>query len=190
MLEAAEAAFRREGYHGASLGRIAREAGFTTGAVYSAFESKADMMLVLIADRATRRREMLEDVFADGPSKPEEALAEFSRRYASQVAEERDWSAALIEFMVVVGRDERLRDRYAAQQDATRAAVAELTRRWLEETGVKLKLSPERLATATMALNIGLTVQRLLAPAKVPQSLYVDAQLALAGGAVASEGGD
>lgn len=184
VLEAAEAVFRRDGYHGATLNRIAAEAGFTKGAVYSTFDSKADVMLVLLAERAVRRREELEDVFGEA-SNAWEALAEFSRRFAGGVDEERDWWATVIEFMVVVGRDESLRARYAEHHDATRETLTALLRRWMEDTGNRLTAPPERLATAAMALGNGLTVEGLLAPSEVPGDLYMDAQLALARGAIA-----
>jgi AcrR family transcriptional regulator len=182
LLEAAEAAFRRDGYHATSLERIAAEAGFTTGAVYSTFDSKADVMLALIAARAARRLEVMREVIAQD-SDPEDLLAEFSRRYATQAVAERDWSATVVEFMVVVGRDKGLRARYAEHHDASREAIAAAIRGALEKTGARLAMSPRQLATAMMSLNIGLTVESLLAPAEVPQDLYVNAQLALRRGA-------
>jgi AcrR family transcriptional regulator len=184
LLEAAERAFRRDGYRATSLERIAAEAGFTTGAVYSTFDSKADVMLALIAARAARRLEVMREVIAQD-SDPEDLLAEFSRRYARQAVAERDWSAAVVEFMVVVGRDEELRARYAEHHDASREAVASAIRGVLEKTGARLAISPRRLATAMMSLNIGLTVEGLLAPDEVTKDLYVDAQLALRRGATA-----
>lgn len=183
ILAAATAVFEREGYHGASLERIAAEAGFTKGAVYSTFDSKADVMLALIGELTSRRQAELEDVFATAAD-PEDAIVEFARRYAGHAAAERDWWTAVIEFMVVVGRDERLRARYAEPHEATRRLLVLLTQRWMEETGARLAISPEELATAAMALNIGLTVQGVLAPSKVPQDLYATAQLALRRGAV------
>ena len=184
VLEAARAVFEREGYHGASLERIAAEAGFTKGAVYSTFDSKADVMLALIAARAARRQEEMEEVFG-AASDPWEALAAFSRRFGRETAAERDWWTAVIEFMVVVGRDEELRARYAEHHDASRNATIALARRAMEKSGARLEITPERLATAGMALNIGLTVESMLAPAEVPQRLYVDAQRSLFSGAVA-----
>jgi AcrR family transcriptional regulator len=178
LLKAAEAAFRRDGYHATSLDRIAAEAGFTTGAVYSTFDSKADVMLALIAARATRRLEVMREVIAQD-SDPEDLLAEFSHRYATQAVAERDWSATVVEFMVVVGRDEGLRARYAEHHDASREAIASAIRGVLEKTGTRMAMSPRQMATTMMSLNIGLTVESLLAPAEVTQDLYVDAQLAL-----------
>lgn len=184
VLAAAEALFRRDGYHGASLEQIAAEAGYTKGAVYSTFDSKADVMLALVATRAERRREEMESIF-ESSFDPWEALAEFSRRFAPVDDAERDWWSAVVEFMVVVGRDEGLRRRYAEHHDATREAVVALTRRWMRGSGTRLAISPERLATATIALSIGLTVEGMLAPASVSGSLYADAQRALRRGAIA-----
>jgi AcrR family transcriptional regulator len=184
VLEAARPVFEREGYHAATLDRIAAEAGFTKGAVYSTFESKADVMLALVAARAERRREEMEAIVAASDD-AWEALAEFARRFAPADEGERDWWAAVVEFMVVVGRDEELRARYAEHHDATREAVVASTKRWMRESGTRLDISPERLATATMALSIGLTVEGRLAPREVSADLFADAQLALRRGAVA-----
>lgn len=184
ILAAATAVFEREGYHGASLERIAAEAGFSKGAVYSTFESKADVMLALIAVRAARRQEEMEELNRSA-SDPWEALTAFSRRFGKETAAERDWWTAVIEFMVVVGRDEKLRARYADHHDASRGTTSAAARRWIRETGARSRIPPERLATAAMALNIGLTVESLLAPTEVSPTLYVDAQLSLFRGAVA-----
>jgi AcrR family transcriptional regulator len=45
VLEVARAAFLRDGYVATSLASVAKEAGFTTGIVYSSFGSKADLAL-------------------------------------------------------------------------------------------------------------------------------------------------
>src|SRR5580692_10176637 len=48
LLAAARSVFARSGFHGASVEEIASEAGFSTGALYSNFESKEDLFLVLM----------------------------------------------------------------------------------------------------------------------------------------------
>ena len=40
--------FARSGFHGASVEEIASEAGFSTGALYSNFDGKEDLFLVLM----------------------------------------------------------------------------------------------------------------------------------------------
>jgi AcrR family transcriptional regulator len=48
LLAAARGAFARSGFHGASVEEIASEAGFSTGALYSNFDGKEDLFLVLM----------------------------------------------------------------------------------------------------------------------------------------------
>lgn len=58
IVEAAGRRFRLSGYDGASAGDLMAEAGLTTGALYSQFRSKADLMLEVMAvglSRVTRR---------------------------------------------------------------------------------------------------------------------------------------
>src|SRR5271170_3400876 len=55
LLAAALRVFLARGYHAATLEQIADEAGFSTGVVYSRFDSKADMFLALLTDRIAER---------------------------------------------------------------------------------------------------------------------------------------
>src|SRR5918911_1223192 len=61
LVAAATRVFAREGFHGASLDQIAREAGYSTGAIYWHFEGKDDLFLAVYEDyTATRVREWTE----------------------------------------------------------------------------------------------------------------------------------
>src|SRR6476619_3294535 len=70
LLAAAGQVFRELGYSGASLDAIADAAGFSKGAVYSHFTSKADLFLSLLEDRIEERRQLqrsaIEDAIASG----------------------------------------------------------------------------------------------------------------------------
>lgn len=48
LIASARRVFGRDGYHGANLAAVAREAGLTKGAVYSNFDSKADLFLAVL----------------------------------------------------------------------------------------------------------------------------------------------
>lgn len=182
LLEAAEAVFGREGYHGASLDRIAAEAGFTTGAVYSTFDSKADVMLALFAARAERRRAVWAEVL-DSASTVGDFVAEVARRNARDVAAERDWLAVASEFMIVIGRDEELRARYAGQHEADLEALTVSIRIWTQRYEEQLEITPRQLATVVTALHRGLVLEGLVAPDEVPEELIVEANLTLLRGA-------
>src|ERR1700730_17478626 len=51
LLKAAGKVLLRDGFHAASIGQIANAAGYTTGAVYSNFESKEELCLAVLEDR-------------------------------------------------------------------------------------------------------------------------------------------
>lgn len=184
VLEAAEAAFRRDGYHGASLERIAAEAGFTTGAIYSTFDSKAGVMMALVAARAKRRRAAWAEVLAAAAS-AEDFVEEVSRQTAREGAAERDWWGVVTEFMTVIARDEQLRADYAEIHEASLSALADAIRTWMQNAGGSWGISPERLAIAVNSLGRGLGVEALVAPAEVPEDLVVEAALTLLRGAQA-----
>ena len=186
LLDAAEAVFHDQGYHGASLAKVAAAAGFTKGAVYSTFTSKADLFLAVLDRRATARQARLQAALEETTSAEDllaAAAAAFSQ-FGDSVAGERSFWAALIEFMVVVGDDEELQARFAAHHDASREAVARSVQEWAARGDAILTVQPRALATAVMALNIGLTLEGLVAPAEVEAQSYVDAQLALLQGAL------
>lgn len=177
-MAAARSVFERQGFHGASLDQVAREAGFTKGAVYSAFDSKADLFFALLAERAAERRSQIEGILGEG-FEGEALVAEISRRFAQSVAAERDWWAVVIEFATVVARDEALRARYAEHHDASREAIARAVETSAAAGASRTTLEPRAVATISMALNNGLTLESLVSPGEVPQSLYAEAQAAL-----------
>lgn len=182
LCEAAETVFRREGYHRASLDRIAAEAGFTTGAVYSAFDSKADVMLTLLAARAAERRATWTEVL-DATTTAEEFSTEMARRGAREVSVERDWLAVLSEFLIVIGRDEELRARHEEIREANLAALADAIQAALERDGEEWAIPPRHLATIQSALHRGLVLEGMVAPAEVSEQLVVEAGQILLRGA-------
>src|SRR5918999_3743140 len=61
LLDAAARVFARRGFNGASVEAVSEEAGFSTGAVYSNFESKEELFLSLYEERIRRRRRELRE---------------------------------------------------------------------------------------------------------------------------------
>ena len=62
LLEAAAQVFAERGYEGAGVAEIARRAGVTTGAIYSRFSGKADL---LVSALDARTSDELDALFAD-----------------------------------------------------------------------------------------------------------------------------
>src|SRR3954465_7610484 len=64
LLDAGRTVFVRDGYHRASLDRVAAEAGFTKGAVYGNFATKADLLLAIYEERSEARAEAIAEAAA------------------------------------------------------------------------------------------------------------------------------
>jgi AcrR family transcriptional regulator len=79
ILRGAAAVFSRDGYEGASVARIAQEAGVSKGTLYNHFDSKAAMFAAWVAGECAERLAVL---FADGGGEedPAPALAAIGTR--------------------------------------------------------------------------------------------------------------
>src|SRR5215475_14395123 len=73
LIDAAEATFARSGFHGASVEEITREAGATTGALYSNFAGKEDLFLALFEERIATDVDEYSKIVAAGATLEEQA---------------------------------------------------------------------------------------------------------------------
>jgi AcrR family transcriptional regulator len=123
LLEAARKVFLEAGYHGASVDAVAREAGFTIGAVYWQFGSKADLFLALLEQRVTQRIEQIRSLpRGAGPAADAAAVA---RQWAGVLRTDLDWTLLVIEFRVHAARDPVLAARFAEVHDRLLRAVVQ-----------------------------------------------------------------
>jgi AcrR family transcriptional regulator len=170
LLEAAERLFYRDGYHGTTLEAIADDAGYTKGAVYSAFASKADLFLTLVDAMIDERLEEISTLFAEHPMGPSRLTT-----LAARPVEERTqrWALLVIEFWVHAAREPDLLEQFATRYRRVRDGLAALA----AETSTPL--GPEVWALVTLALVNGLALERLIDPDGVPDDLMARAQLLL-----------
>src|SRR5439155_23204367 len=66
LLRAARTVFARRGVQAATVDEIAEEAGFTTGALYSNFKGKGDLVLAVEEDMIAREIREYTEIFARG----------------------------------------------------------------------------------------------------------------------------
>jgi AcrR family transcriptional regulator len=161
LLDVGHAVFLRDGFHGASLNRVAAEAGFTKGAVYAHFTSKADLFLAIVERRVGRRIRAQADTGARARSY-DEMVQQASDQWGAVMREERAWSLLLLEFWVYAARDSWLRARIAAQHQRTHDAIARSIQAMEAHTGTSLAADKKDLATVIMAFGNGLNLDGLL----------------------------
>jgi AcrR family transcriptional regulator len=174
LLDAAETVFGRHGFHRASVEEIAREAGATTGALYSNFAGKEDLFLALFEERIATDVSDYSQIVAAGATFEEQARG--AADHWMQILRERpNYFPLLIEFWAYAIRVPALRDRLADRFAALRAASARL----VLEGAERLNISPDAeagnlLGMLINALGNGLALEKLLDPAAVPDALYGD----------------
>ncbi len=172
LLDAAGAVFARRGFHGASVEEIAREAGASTGAVYSNFAGKEDLFLALFEESVAADIAAYTELSASGETL-EERTRTAAERWMEILSERPAYFPLVIEFWAYAVREPRLREQFAARFAAFREAIARIVMDGAAAEGVVL--GPEiaaRLGTMTNALGNGLALEKLIDPDAVPDELF------------------
>jgi AcrR family transcriptional regulator len=171
LLDAAAEVVIERGLAGASAEAICARAGFTRGAFYSNFDSKEQLFVELLQERVySHYRAMAEQRIAEPRSRP--SLRETGEELAQMQADPRGrWLLRLIlELLAEAGRSEPVRELAATFWSGTRALTAHSIREAAGEE--QLPAHPDTLATALIALDIGLALQHYIDPGAVPLSVY------------------
>jgi AcrR family transcriptional regulator len=157
LLEAAERIARRDGFANLSVARVAEEAGLTTGAIYSAFGSK--QQLVLEAAEA-----LTEGLLIDLSTMTSLDLRQLLAHMAAQLNEtsrKRSKAAVLaFEFVTVALRDAKLRQ--AMLGEIAEAAGDSAFDAWAEAHKDELPVPGGQLLEVVNALAWGFMLRRLL----------------------------
>jgi AcrR family transcriptional regulator len=188
LLAAARVAFARSGFHGASVEEIASEAGFSTGALYSNFEGKEDLFLVLMEREIDEHARELADAVRARPTVAERATGG-ARTWMSMIDREPDMLLLFMEFWAYGVRDPEVRPKVAARFAQMRRVLTTLIADGASEFDLELEMPAEQLAVAIDALADGIARQRLADPDAVPDELMGRVLAMLLGAAARPAGG-
>jgi|SRR5579884_912705 len=171
LLRAAAEVFAARGFRDASIDEVAERAGYSKGAVYWHFAGKDDLFLALVEEHVDRpTREMIE-LLESAPAERDMSV-EASRRFAQLLAGQPEWLLLENEYWSQAVRDPDLRQRYANHRRELRAALGTALAARAGTLGAgQIEIDPERIATAIMALSIGLAQQALIDPDAAPDDL-------------------
>jgi AcrR family transcriptional regulator len=168
LIDAAERVFLERGFQGSSVEEIARRAGFTRGAFYSNFSTKEELFAELLQDRAfVRYREL-----AAGAAQ-RMTLRELGELNA-QMAAEGPLFQLWLELLAHAGRDESFRAIAARFWSGTRTLGAQAITEQFRAAGVEPPTDPAALASAFIAMDVGLAVQHFVDPEGAPATLWPD----------------
>jgi AcrR family transcriptional regulator len=169
LIATAERMFIENGYHATSLDAIAREAGFTKGAVYANFDAKEDLFLAVYERRSERfAKATLVSIREHGAA---EAIHRLSRDTTTRRGRDDGWLAVFFEFWAHVLRNPDLREHFATLRARTREPLLDALVQAVAENGKAAPREPTPYVVAMFALQLGLTLERLTDPAVVPPTL-------------------
>ena len=165
LLDSAKQVFLREGYVRTTLEKVADEAGYSKGAVYSNFEGKEALFLELLQRKFQTDTKTLQQLYAS-VRKPEELLAAVRRYHENNIAI-LEFTAVAVEFVTQVSRESPYGKACAAQYAEQRRTLAELITVLAGQLGLALPTPASELATELISLTIGLAIQRSVDPSTV-----------------------
>lgn len=110
LLESAYEVMAKFGYAGATIERIAEEAGFSKGAFYSNFENKEDIFLQLLEGNAGG--DVVELTKLLGTEDDPDELIDVLANWANNRGDDRRWGMLAIELLRLAQHDDTLGDRH------------------------------------------------------------------------------
>ena len=151
LIDIALQLFSQQGVARTSLDAIARDAGDTPAMLHYYFNSREQLLDVMIEERFLPLRAEIGGVFGDYPDEPVQALTEMVKKLAT-LAAQYEWFAPLW-MQEVIGEMPVLRQHLHARfGDEKYQATLEMVKRWQEEGKVNPHLSAELLFTTLLSL--------------------------------------
>jgi AcrR family transcriptional regulator len=189
LLLAARRVFARRGFHGASVEEIASEAGFSTGALYSNFDGKEDLFLVLMEREIDEHAREIADAVNERASVSERARGG-AQQWMTMIDREPEVLLLFMEFWAYGVRDAAVRPKVAARFAQVRELLTKLIVEGVREFDLELDIPAEQLAVAIDALADGIARQKLADPQAVPDDLMGRVLSLLLAGATRPAGTD
>jgi AcrR family transcriptional regulator len=170
LLRAASRTICELGMHGASIDRIAAEAGYTKGAFYAHFASKEDLFLVMLDEHFATELARLDAVLSGAGDPVAEARAA-AEDFLVHIDADPEWRRLYQEFATHAARHEAFRIEFAARQRALRERMAAVFTRWAADLGVTPPVPPEDVAAMAFFMADGFLLNQMIDTA-LDRSLY------------------
>ncbi|MEU7143121.1 TetR/AcrR family transcriptional regulator [Nocardia sp. NPDC046473] len=172
LIATARDLFLADGYASTSLERVAEEAGYSKGAVYSNFRTKKELGLEVIELIHATKFDEVTELLAAGDSFDEQ-LERF-QAWAERTVGDVGWTMLEFEFATVSRDDPALQAALVSSLGAVRGAVAAQVQTLADTMGIELPVPAEDAATGILSMGIGLGMQRAIDPS-IPARLITDA---------------
>ena len=153
--------FLRYGLGGAVAEKIAKDAGYSRGALYSNFDGKEDLFLAVIREEQDRRTESFHSMFKEEPS-AKERLKKMRDAIADLVTDP-DWIVLRAEFEAGALRNERIRRTFVEVHREQVRDGGNLIRNLARSSEIHMGVKPNEFIMIILNLTHGLAVtQKIL----------------------------
>jgi AcrR family transcriptional regulator len=183
LLAAARTVFASSGFHGSSVEEIASRAGFSTGALYSNFDGKEDLFLVLMEREITEHAREIAHAVSARASVAERASGG-ARQWMTMIEREPELLLLFMEFWAYGVREAQVRPKIAERFAQVRTMLTRLIADSAREFELELTVPASELAIAIDALADGIARQKLTDPSAIPDDLMGRVIALLLAGAV------
>ncbi|WP_063712500.1 TetR/AcrR family transcriptional regulator [Nocardia concava] len=180
LLATARDMFLSDGYAKTSLDRVAEEAGYSKGAVYSNFKTKSALCLEVLTLIHETKFEEVSELVTSGDTL--EARLDRLQGWAERTLGDVGWTMLEFEFAIVARDDPALRAELVSGWSLVRGTIATQLQALADSMDLELPLSAEDAATAVLSLGVGLGIQRALDPSLSARLVTDTVRALLSGG--------
>jgi len=156
LLDAAEEVFAEKGFEGASLEEIAQRAGYTRGAIYKHFTSKADMFLALNARFNAKFLTVFEGAVDPGTPVDEVDMTSIAAQWHATQTNDPKLFALGLEFNLYVLRHPEERERVRQGRHEVAELIASFIQSEADRIGETLRMPALTVARLVLAVSDGL----------------------------------
>jgi AcrR family transcriptional regulator len=173
LLDAAQAVFTQKGFGASSVEDVAADAGYTRGAFYSNFSSKADLLLEVLKRDHDTIMARLSTLFEDGEASRADMEARVLQYY-SECYQNNACFLLWVEAKLHASRDDIFRERFNALMRELRQTTTDYIRAFSERVGTPLTMPAEQMALGLIALCDGVQFFYSSDPQSVPAQFAED----------------
>jgi TetR/AcrR family transcriptional regulator, transcriptional repressor of aconitase len=159
--------FLRFGLGGAVTEKIAEDAGYSRGALYSNFDSKEELFVAVSHEEQARHVDFFRSLLKDEPSSKKRVKK--LRDAIAGLMTDHDWIVLRAEFEVGALRSESIRKSFVEAHRQQLRDGGELVRNLLRSPDVTSRLTPDDFITVIINLAHGLAVTQRILGAELSQ---------------------
>jgi AcrR family transcriptional regulator len=148
--------FIRYGLGGAVAKKIAEDAGYSRGALYSNFDGKEELFLAVIREEQEHRMQAFHSMFKEEPSAKKRLRK--MRNTIADVVTDPDWMVLRAEFEAGAVRNERIRQIFVEVHRQQVRNAGNLIRNFGRSSEIRLEVKPNEFIMVIFNLTHGLAV--------------------------------